>query len=99
MKSTEVYGGRKAEVNATKGDVRLQGALFLENSAPINCDVSGIALVVRDAARNVDAPILGSSLRRARATPRSFQRGLTVGHPAVNRTREGSTPSAGATCP
>ena len=64
MKSTEVYGGRKAEVNATKGDVRLQGALFLVNSAPINCDVSGIALVVRDAARNDDAPILGSSHRR-----------------------------------
>jgi hypothetical protein len=37
--------------------------------------------------------------RRARAGSRSFQRGLTVGHPAVNRTREGSTPSAGATSP
>ena len=39
--------------------MRLQGALFLENSAPINCNVSGIALVVRDAARNIDAAMLG----------------------------------------
>lgn len=69
-------------------------ALFLENSAPITRSRT-TSSSPHAIAHAVAAPILVVDGALACAS-RSFQRGLTAGHPAVNRACEGSTPSAGA---
>ena len=53
-----------------KGDVRPKGALFFENLAPIKCDVSDIAHVVREHAR--------AATRRSSIVTRSRTRGLAI---------------------